>query len=323
MTAPAPKVRLSLLSAAVAAAALLAGSSGAFVPVAVVQQHPTPGGGAVLAASSCGRAGGVLRGRNGDDYDYDGPREGRRHLGEEVGSPSSATSPSGRRGFFRNAAASSLAIATAAATAAAATGRQQRLLMTPPAAFAADDMSKKKVLVLGGTGFVGSRVVDRLKLAGVDVVATSTDGRDNTVALDITSDAASDAVKKLSQGCDAVVSCVGAIGTDVDEAVNAGTGFAAVGAKAAGVGSFVYITVAPEVREFAKDIDFLKGYMAGKAFSRETVLKSYGTGGAVLIEPTFIYGAFRTTCNKWHHQYPPELSQSIKRKMLTLVLFFK
>jgi len=148
-----------------------------------------------------------------------------------------------------------------------------------------------KVLVLGGTGFVGSRVVQRLKDMGVDVTATSRDGRDGTVALDITSDTIADQVKKLSQqGYSAVISCVGSIGTDRDEAVNAGTGLAAMGAKSAGVDRFVYITVAPEVKEFAKGIDFLKGYMDGKTFSRDAVLKSFGTDKATLIEPTFIYG---------------------------------
>jgi hypothetical protein len=63
-----------------------------------------------------------------------------------------------------------------------------------------------------------------------------------------------------------------------------------LGAKAAGVDRFVYISVAPEVKESAKDINFLKGYMAGKTFSRDSVLSSFPSGSSTLIEPTFIYG---------------------------------
>jgi nucleoside-diphosphate-sugar epimerase len=118
------------------------------------------------------------------------------------------------------------------------------------------------------------------------LLQTSRDGRDGTVACDIND---ADKIKSLAEGCTAVISCVGAIGTEQDKVVNAGTATAATAAKAAGVERFVYITVAPEVKEFAKDIDFLKGYMEGKTESRETVLKLFGDK-ATLIEPTFIYG---------------------------------
>jgi nucleoside-diphosphate-sugar epimerase len=120
----------------------------------------------------------------------------------------------------------------------------------------------------------------------IDVIATSRDGRDGTVACDIND---ADTIKKLAQGCSAVIACVGVIGTEQDKEVNAGTATAAKAAKAAGVERFVYITVAPEVKEFAKDIKFLKGYMEGKSISRETVLELFGDK-ATLIEPTFIYG---------------------------------
>ena len=69
----------------------------------------------------------------------------------------------------------------------------------------------------------------------------------------------------------------------------AATGSAALGAKAANVDHFVYISVAPEVKEFAKDIDFLKPYMQGKTFSQDAVSANFAQK-ATLIEPTFIYG---------------------------------
>jgi hypothetical protein len=149
-----------------------------------------------------------------------------------------------------------------------------------------------KVVVLGGSGFVGSEIVGILQSMGVPVVSTSTNGRDGSTALDLTSSDAQTVLKGIladGAGTAAVISCVGKIGTADDEAVNAATGRAAMTAKAAGVERFVYITVSPEVKEFASDIDFLAGYMKGKAYSRDAVLEQYGDK-AMLIEPTFIYG---------------------------------
>jgi hypothetical protein len=184
----------------------------------------------------------------------------------ELGSTASS-----RRAFFQILSASSLLV---------------KPLLFPQSVVAAEST---KILVLGGTGFVGSQVMSTLRDMGIETIATSRDGRDGTIALDLTSENVQDQIQKLSQGCAAVISCVGAIGTADDKAVNSGTGLAASAAKAAGVSRFVYITVAPEVKEFARDIDFLKGYMEGKSFSRETVLAAFD-GKATLIEPTFIYG---------------------------------
>ena len=153
----------------------------------------------------------------------------------------------------------------------------------------AEEERKNKILVLGGTGFVGSLVVQVLSDMGIDTIATSRNGRDGTVPLDFTKEGVAQKVQRLASGCTAVISCVGVIGTKNDDVVNAGTGIAAQAAKAAGVKRFVYITVAPEVKEFARDIDFLQDYMAGKTFSRDAVMEAY-QDQAVLIEPTFIYG---------------------------------
>jgi hypothetical protein len=161
-----------------------------------------------------------------------------------------------------------------------------------PAFAATNANTNAKVLVLGGTGFVGSQVVQTLKDLGIPTIATSRDGRDGTVALDFDDDTGDvqQRVQKLASGCTAVISCVGAIGTANDEKVNGATALAAAGAKAAGVKRFVYITVAPEVKEFAKDIDFLAGYMRGKTASRDAVLANFPGDASTLIEPTFIYG---------------------------------
>ncbi|CAB9506842.1 expressed unknown protein [Seminavis robusta] len=163
----------------------------------------------------------------------------------------------------------------------------------PTTLLAASNNNNKgnKVLVLGGTGFVGSRVVQQLESLGVTVVATSTDGRDGTVALDFTQQdptAMQQTVQKLAKGSVAVVSCIGAIGTDNDKAINAGTGYAVQAAKKAGVDRFVYISVAPEVKEFAQDFDFLKDYLEGKSFSQDTIESTASL--YTIIQPTFIHG---------------------------------
>jgi nucleoside-diphosphate-sugar epimerase len=150
--------------------------------------------------------------------------------------------------------------------------------------------SNEKVLVLGGTGMVGSEVVRQLKSQGVDVISTSTDGRDGTISLDFTQPDLASKVESLAKGCTAVISCVGVIGTENDAIVNAGTGVAAQAAKAAGVQRFSYISVAPEVREFGKGFDFLQSYMEGKASSEAAIASAFGNGAYTLIEPTFIYG---------------------------------
>jgi hypothetical protein len=177
-----------------------------------------------------------------------------------------------RRAFL-----ASIATATVAATTA----------FSPATAFAAQ---QDKVLVLGGTGLVGSRVVTKLQSMGIDVIATSRDGRDGTRKLDFasSSNVASD-IAELAKGCTAVISTVGVIGTDQDATVNAASGLAAGGAKEAGVQRFVYISVAPEVRELAKGVSFLQNYMTGKSFAEESI-QTYFPSSFTLIEPTFIYG---------------------------------
>jgi putative NADH-flavin reductase len=164
------------------------------------------------------------------------------------------------------------------------------LVVNQQPSLANDDSPNKppKILVLG-KGFLGSQVCSTLADLGIETIATTRDGRDGTVALDFLQDDVSQKVERLAIGCSAVISCVGAIGTKHDKAVNAGTGLAAQGAKRAGVERFVYITVAPEVKEFARDVEFLQEYMSGKTSSREVVLEEFN-GKAVLIEPTFVYG---------------------------------
>jgi len=166
---------------------------------------------------------------------------------------------------------------------------------TVVASTAASAASTQKVLVLGGTGMVGSQIVKQLQsMEGIDVVATSRDGRDGTLPLDFsTSLDVSVEVEKLAKGCTAVISTVGVIGTPLDKKVNSGSGLAAEAAKKAGVERFVYISVAPEVRKFGQGIDLFKEYMIGKQSSEDAIVSNFGNDSKnsyTLIEPTFIYG---------------------------------
>lgn len=153
--------------------------------------------------------------------------------------------------------------------------------------------STKKVLVLGATGFVGSRVVQKLQELGITVIGTSRSGRDGTFALDFTSNSPtlSQDMEQLAQGCDAVISCIGSIGTSTDGIVNAGTGLMAVAAQYAKVSKFIYISVAPEVKAFAtnSNIGFLNDYMKGKSSSETAIVQAFPSS-YTLIQPTFIYG---------------------------------
>ncbi|VEU33558.1 unnamed protein product [Pseudo-nitzschia multistriata] len=198
---------------------------------------------------------------------------------------------SSRRAFFRE----SLSSAAVPLLISGLTGAST--LAGSPLVVSADDTvdpspKRTKVLVLGGSGFVGSRVVEKLKSQGVEVISTSTNGRGGTIAFDATKDGINvvSEIEALSKGCTAVISCIGSIGTKNDNIVNSATGLAAQGAKSAGVERFVYIAVAPEVKEFAEGIDFLKEYMKGKTFSQNAVESNFPNGSHVLIEPTFIYG---------------------------------
>lgn len=152
------------------------------------------------------------------------------------------------------------------------------------------EASAEKILVLGGTGFVGSQVCKKLESMGINFAATSRDGRDGTIALDFLKDEnVTEKVEALSKGFTAVISAVGAIGTSSDLTVNKGTGLAAMGAKASGVKRFVYISVAPEVRESATGISFLTDYLAGKKFT-EDIIRTSNFDSYTIISPTFIYG---------------------------------
>ena len=197
---------------------------------------------------------------------------------------SSSTTPLDRRQLLQGLASSAMALT---------------ITSTNPTIASAEGTSNK-ILVLGGSGFVGTQVCNQLQAKNIPYVSTSTNGRGGTIALDFTSGIDIGATVKdiiKSNDITAVISTIGAIGTDdIVKTINSGTGLAAIGAKEAGVSKFVYISVAPEVKDSVKGISLLSNYMDGKAFSEDCIVKNFGSSSSsssssyTLIEPTFIYG---------------------------------
>ena len=154
----------------------------------------------------------------------------------------------------------------------------------------------QKILVLGGTGLVGSEVCKILAQLKIPYIATSRDGRNHTVALDFTPESVQSPnsiatrIQALAEGCTAVISTVGSIGTPNDELVNAASGIVAQASKAVGVKRFVYVSVSPQVKDSTKDLHILDSYMKGKASSEDSIKKAFDSSGYTIIQPTFIYG---------------------------------
>jgi len=153
-----------------------------------------------------------------------------------------------------------------------------------------------KVVVLGGNGFVGSRVVEALVARGAEVVSVSKSGKPAAIAgADKVTWTKADVLtadfSETFSGADAVISCVGVIGGS-DEYMQTGNGAtnvaAAKAAAAAKVPKFVYVSVASIVPA-AVDGIALKGYFAGKREAEAAIAAEF-PGTSVVVGPSFIYG---------------------------------
>jgi len=151
---------------------------------------------------------------------------------------------------------------------------------------------KPRLLVLGGTGLIGKQVRKDLKKYGFFVIATSRDGRDDTIALDVLKPKVNvvNEVMNLAKEnkCTGVVSCIGVVGTESDGKVNGANGLAAIGAKKAPfVKNFVAFSIPPEVRKAVKKDKALTEYLSGKDFSDEAIKMNFGGSGYsfTIIEP--------------------------------------
>ena len=177
----------------------------------------------------------------------------------------------------------------------------------------ASDASKApaKVVVVGGSGFVGSRVCDKLRAAGVaDVVSVSKSGGNGGVAIDLSSDACVTALTDAMKGADCVVSCVGVFKPGDDDAMREGNGTYNVrvvdAAVAAKVDRFVYVSVAsivPDALGGAESAPVMAGYFAGKKMTEDAVANAFEDSNVCLVKPSFIFGGDAFSVN------PPRVTQ--------------
>ena len=173
---------------------------------------------------------------------------------------------------------------------------------------------QSKVLVLGGTGFVGRHVVDTLKRKSIPFIATSTNGRDGTISLDITdTDSASQQLLDICETNDifAIVSTVGSIFTDRDYEINAASGKIAAAAfgsaennNSTSLPKYIFIGNSPRVRNVCNMITSLNEYARGREESEKLIERIFGQN-ACIIKPTFIYGGQEFGIN------PPRLPTGI------------
>ncbi|KAG8462810.1 hypothetical protein KFE25_001583 [Diacronema lutheri] len=189
---------------------------------------------------------------------------------------------------------------TAALCALAPAVRLSALL--PPALAAVPPGDVKRAVVLGGSGFVGTRVCEQLVGLGVQVVSVSRGGRPTTAASGGWADRvewvaadASDAraLGELMRGADVAISAAGAIfgsGEAADRTNNAAPNVAAAAAAAAaGVRRFVLVSVSADVEPVTAPL-VGGGYFRGKADAEAAVLAQFPPDRSLLIKPTFIYG---------------------------------
>mmetsp|Transcript_28101 Transcript_28101/g.67694 ORF Transcript_28101/g.67694 Transcript_28101/m.67694 type:complete len:487 (-) Transcript_28101:194-1654(-) len=157
---------------------------------------------------------------------------------------------------------------------------------------------QSRVLILGGTGLVGRHVVDLLDRQNIPFVATSTQGRDGTTALDLTD---ADASQKLLEICEtneisAIVSTVGSIFSERDYEINLASGRTAAAAfdsefdkDGGAVPRYIFIGNSQRVRNVCNIISTLKDYARGKEEAENFIQETFAEK-CCIIKPTFIYG---------------------------------
>ena len=204
--------------------------------------------------------------------------------------------------------ASSASIATRVAPPRARTTAPRRAV-APLRAVASASADGQKIAVLGGTGFVGSRVVEILSKAGADVFSVSkSGGGPGGVALDLADPASAGALAEALQGVDAVVSCVGFNPFGGDEATSRAVNgdanaTAAAAAAEAGVKRFVYVSVASIVSDVVGGANLMTGYFEGKKIAESAVASAFAETDALVVKPSFVYGGDAFSAN------PPRVTQ--------------
>ncbi len=163
------------------------------------------------------------------------------------------------------------------------------------------DPNERLVIVIGGTGFLGTELRKQLDDRGIQYIATTTPStfskmskKDKFVSLDLIAENAqqdfyniiSDAMKGNDTSTKelAIIAAMGSIGTKDDEEVNAALTKAIKAASAHNdlVKSFVMIGNTKRVRRLARKVSFLKGYAEGKDEAEATLKELFGESGCII-----------------------------------------
>ncbi|KAH9321499.1 hypothetical protein KI387_016138, partial [Taxus chinensis] len=156
------------------------------------------------------------------------------------------------------------------------------------------DVRSEKIIVLGGSGFVGSAICKSAIARGIEVVSLSRSGRPSYTDswIDQVTWIAGDVFyadwESLLRGVTAVVSTLGGFGTNEQmEKINGEANVLAVDAASkAGISKFILISVHDyNLPSFLLTI----GYFTGKRRAESGVLSKFPNSGTVL-RPGFIYG---------------------------------
>lgn len=197
------------------------------------------------------------------------------------------------------------------------------------------DPNERLVIIIGGTGFLGTEIRKQLQERGIQYIATTTPAtfhkmsekdKKKFIPLDLTAENAQqdfyDIVSSAAVQGDnsssakgvAIIAAMGTIGTKDDEKVNAALAEAIRGAHRVNVDnkyniddvvkSFVMIGNTKRVRRLARKLSFLKGYAEGKDVAEAALEDLFGEN-ACIIKPSFIYGGEEIGIN------PPRIPTSL------------
>lgn len=154
-------------------------------------------------------------------------------------------------------------------------------------------ISDKLVVLVGGSGFVGTHLAQELLARGARlriacrhpkrafrIKPLGNLGQVQFVSLDVTRP---ETLARALAGADAVVNLVGTFDGDLDAVMGRGPGGVAAAAQAAGAGAFVHVSA------IGADADGTTAYARAKAAGEAAVLAAFPT--AAIMRPSVLFGS--------------------------------